>query len=316
MKRKIWVITNGAIGNLVQARGLAENMRGEKQYFICKIADWQRLFTMRFISRQKNLLNQLPVSDLPDLVIGCGRHSIPYMLALKREYSKNLKTIYVLDPRISSDNFDVVVAKTMDRVQGRNVIYSQGSLHPLGRSHLKSEAAKLKRKIASLSPPYLFVAIGGSSRTCRYWFSSYRCRKLLRKLDKIIDAYPGSVLITASRRTGGENQAMLNRHFSIKDKVYFEAQASSETYHGMLGLASHCLISSDSINMLTEACSTGVVVQYYNLPGFIHSRKQQQFINELCDGGYISAISSKCEPRRDVTINEAPRIASLVEAML
>lgn len=316
MNRKIWVITNGAIGNLVQARGLAENMSGEKQYFTCKIADWQRLFTMRFISHRKDLLNQLPTSYLPDLVIGCGRHSIPYMLALKREYSENLKTIYVLDPRISADNFDVVVAKTMDRVQGRNVIYSQGSLHPLGRNYLTSQAEKLRNRIRLPSPPYLFIAIGGSSRTCRYWFSSHRCRKLLIKLDKIIDAYPGSVLITASRRTGGENQAMLNRHFSVKEKVYFDAEADSSTYHGMLGLATHCLISSDSINMMTEACITGVAVHYYNLPGFIHSRKQKRFINELCEGGYISTISPNLGSRRGVIVNEAPRVASLVENML
>ncbi len=307
MKPSVWVITNGTPGNLIQAKGIAEKLNGNVDYYQLPITLYERYFFMYPMSFSPTIAKKLPKQPPPDVVVGCGRHSIPYLLKLKRLYKNTVKTIYILDPRISSKNFDLVIAKTMDRAKGDNVIHSFGSLNTLNKDKLSSAANNLKDNL-NLKPPYLFIAIGGS-QTSSYPFTRKRCHLLIQKLEAIVESYPGSVLITPTRRTGVKNIKLLSFHLSKNNKVFFDENQSSSVYHGMLGLADCCLISSDSINMLTEACVRNTPVYHYRLPRFIHSIKIKKFIRELEDKEYIKPFTGTFAPWKKSTLNESKRIS-------
>lgn len=313
MTKDIWVITNGTQANQIQAFALASRLPGKKINLVRRIDNWQRFLTMKTVSKSPGLLSQLPIENLPKVVIGCGRHSIPYLLSLKKTYQDAIKTIYILDPRISPSYFDLVVSKEMDPVNGENVIKSFGSIHSLSTDYLQTKADTLTPLLSSLPPPYLFVSIGGGSKTCRYLFTKGRCLKLIKFLDNVISSFSGSILITPSRRTGNNNIELLSNHYANNKKVYFDQSGSSDIYHGMLGIASYCLISNDSINMLTEACIRDIPIYHFKLPYFIHSGKFRRFIKTLETRKLVTPFKEKFENTSHTVFNESIRISDIVK---
>ena len=62
----------------------------------------------------------------PHLTIGCGRQAIAPLLALKKAHPDTF-TVYVQDPRIDTDRFDLVIAPEHDALTGPNVETMIGS---------------------------------------------------------------------------------------------------------------------------------------------------------------------------------------------
>jgi len=103
-----WVLSDGRRGIENQALGLAEAMARQSDLDI----------QTHHISR-KGLLALLPAGmqklfrpsplpdDLPNIAIGCGRQAIAPLLDLRE---KGVFTVYVQDPRIGPEKFDVVIA--------------------------------------------------------------------------------------------------------------------------------------------------------------------------------------------------------------
>ena len=72
-------------------------------------------------------------------------------------------------------------------------------------------------------------------------------------------------MVTPSRRTGTENMAALMDELQDVPKFVWNGEGENP-YFGMLGLADAIIVTPDSVNMVSDACSTGKPVHVIDVP--------------------------------------------------
>ena len=82
-------------------------------------------------------------------------------------------TVQILDPRIDTHAFDVVIAPQHDRVDGENVIRSIGALNPVDPRWLA--AARARSRVADSAAPRTAVLIGATNRRATARRCVFRC---------------------------------------------------------------------------------------------------------------------------------------------
>ena len=92
---------------------------------------------------------------------------------------------------------------------------------------------------------------------------------------------------------------------------YFWNGTGDNPYFGILGSADVILVTSDSVNMVTEACASGRPVYIYELSG--GSRKFTRFHEALYLRGYARPYRGSLDPLPVNRLYELTRIARAVE---
>ena len=200
--------------------------------------------------------------DLPDcdIAIGCGRQAIAPLLHLKRT-RPSVFTAYVQDPRLDPKHFDLVVAPEHDELAGPNVERMIGSPNRVTRDKIIIETLNFANGLSKLSMPRAAIMIGGHSKTHKLDKAAHEAHM---KAAKDLLAEGWSLLITASRRTPDFALLDWKRLASDHDLIWFHDGEGPNPYFAFLGGADMILVTEDSTNMLTEACTAGKPV--YRLP--------------------------------------------------
>ncbi len=225
------------------------------------------------------------VPPWPELVISCGRRSVPYSLYIGRRASPRCFRVHIQDPRCRLDRFDLIVAPNHDGLSGPNVVETVGALHRIRPEKLQSEAARFRPAVAALPRPLVTVLIGGQSNTFRLDASAMR--SIAGRLKQMASDHGVGLAITPSRRTGAENIAILNEILAGPGTSIWDL-AGDNPYFGFLGLADYIVVTGDSVSMVSEAIATGKPVYVIDLEG--GSRKFQAFHNMTRERGYCRAF--------------------------
>ena len=258
-----WVVTDGAAGIVNQCVGLAQRL--DLDPVIKQIAirqPWLSLppafwpFPLKALDSSGDPLKE----PWPDLVIASGRKSVAPCAAIRRASGGRTIIVQIQKPGISPTNFDLVATPRHDRLSGPNVVETKGSIHGLTRTLLDEEAANWAQNVAHLERPLTFAAIGGPNRV--YQFGEDDARRLAQELASL----SGSLLITLSRRTTPGVAAVLKAQLDASRTLFWDGKGSNP-YHGWLGLADAVVVTSDSVNMASEACITGRPVHVAHLQG-------------------------------------------------
>jgi mitochondrial fission protein ELM1 len=316
-----WIVTDGNPGGLNQCIGLAEALGLTpivKQ--VALRAPW-RQFSPYLRWGQAHAFTKdsdALMPPWPDLLIASGRQSIAAALHV-REMGKReghrVVTVFVQNPGIAPSHFDLVIAPEHDRVVGENVISTRGALHRITRERLEQGAAKLLPRVAHLPRPYIGVLIGGANAS--YSFGSEETRKLAGALTRAAREIGGSLLATASRRTGEENVALLRSALTGTPSFLWDGEGDNP-YFGLLGLADHIVVTNDSVSMVSEAVATGKPVHVFALParrGRSHkSRKFARFHAGMAEAGWtrpfhgvLQGYASSNAPQETLRAAEAVR---------
>ncbi len=314
-----WIITDGKAGMESQCLGLAEALgldpvlkRVHLRTPWRQLTPWFRLGQTFGFAKDSDPL----VPTWPDLVIATGRQSIAAALLVRREGRKSgRKTLLVQiqTPGISPARFDLVVSPRHDGLAGANVIATKGALHRVTPAQLAQGAERLAPYVARLTRPFIGVLLGG--RNAVYDFPPEMAAKLGAQLKAAAEAEGGSLLITPSRRTGAAAEAALKAGLGDTPKFYWEGNGFNP-YFGILGLSDFLVVTSDSVNMVSEALATGKPVHVVDLPG--GSAKFDRFHRMLREDGLTRGFDGSLEtyayaPLRD--IEEAViRIRALLRA--
>jgi mitochondrial fission protein ELM1 len=198
----------------------------------------------------------------PDVVISCGRKGALVCAALKLREPK-IRAIHIQDPQMPPQNFDVVVAMQHDRVEGKNVIKTLFALHNISPEKLEAAQKKFAPDFEDYPKPHIAVLLGGS--TNKYKLTEARMADVIKQLEDVVSKTQGSLLITPSRRTGTANIEALKRAFSGNKRVFVYDGKGQNPYIGMLACADKIIVSNDSVNMMSEAFSTGKPVTIMDL---------------------------------------------------
>lgn len=313
-----WVVSDGKIGMEVQALGLAEalGLSAEVKRIAVK-APWRWLppLLWRDPLRALKKSGDSLAPPWPDLVIASGRQSVGPALAIRRasrrrQPERPTHAIYVQDPKVPLDRFDLVISPQHDGLRGENVIQSLGSIHRVTKARLGEAAKGFAASVASLPQRRLAVLLGGDNKV--YRFDLAQAQKLGQELAAIADQGVG-ILVTPSRRTGEAQIAAIAKALTRKNAIVWDGR-SENPYYAYLALADQILVTCDSVNMTCEAAATGKPVQVLMLEG--GSAKFESFHQSLRQAGLTRVFTGQLESWQPPAFDEPQRIAGEVKKRL
>ncbi len=305
-----WVLTPGHAGMENQAIGLAE--RTGLPFEVRRVRP-RRPWTWLPPGWWPAPLAALPAGDeaiappWPDLLITCGRRSVPFSLHIRRVSRGRTFTVHIQDPKTAPQRFDLVVPPRHDRLSGANVIETLGALHRVTPARLAAEAERFAPRLAHLPRPLVAVLIGGSS-------SAYRLTPaIMAALSDRLAALDAGLAVTPSRRTGAANLAVLRERLAPTGAEIWNFDGPNP-YFGYLGLADAIIVTCDSATMVSEACATGKPVHVVELDG--GSRKFRAFHRALREAGHTRRFDGRLEHWACPALDETGDIAREVLARL
>lgn len=308
-----WIITEGAAGMENQGRGLAEALGLEPVFkrvnprllwLILPSSCWP--FPFHSLGPGSNHL----APPWPNILISCGRKSVPFSLAIKRRSPQSF-SVHIQNPLTDTTAFDLVAAPLHDRVEGPNVVTTRGALHPISQAKLAAAAAHFRNRFAHLPRPLVAVLVGGPNG--RYQLTPKEMAEIAARLTELSRRYGAGLVITPSRRTGKDNEAVLHEHLKDVSALIWD-HTGENPYLGMLALADYILVTADSVSMVTEACATGKPVYVIALAG--RSRRQERFHDDLTIEGITRPFTGTLETWRYEPIYDAERVAAEVRRLL
>lgn len=309
-----WVLTDGAAGNRRQALALAEALTPSfREIAIDLRAPWSWL-APRLLPGPRMALARGEDALLPPwprLAIGCGRQAAWATRLIRRWSAGATLAVQILDPRIDTAHWDLVVAPRHDGLHGDNVLSPLGSLHPIDDAWLEDGRAGFP-SFGELPRPRLGVLIGGDRhgapadpRAFDAFLAAVRARHV---------SEGGSVLAVASRRTPAAFLPRLREAFAgVPGLVWTGTADGPNPYPGILGWADRLVVTPDSVNMLSEACATGRPV--HTVVSSPLPPKLERFHAELRAAGLLHAIDA-ATPNRQPALRETATIAAEVRRHL
>ena len=312
-----WCLTDGRPGMENQAVGLAEALGltpSVKRVFLK--TPWRILsphimaFKRYAISARGDRLEP----PWPDISIATGRPSILPSLYIKGQSGGRTFTVQLQDPVWLRHRFDRIVVPAHDGLSGGNVIVMEGSLHRITPERLAAEAPRWTERFAGIPHPRVAVLLGGPNS--RYAFGPAEAEELAAQL-KGLSAQGYGLLVTGSRRTGAANIEALRR--ALAGCAAFISDGSGDNpYFGMLAHADALIVTCDSVNMITEACSTGKPVHVVMLSpqgrrGGGERDKFSRFHRGLERSGRIRLFNGQIEHWAYPPLREMERIAGLLQ---
>ncbi|GAB5389118.1 MAG: mitochondrial fission ELM1 family protein [Alphaproteobacteria bacterium] len=223
----------------------------------------------------------------PRLLISSGRQSLAAALWIKRQAGDAVYWAHIQDPKMRLAEFDLVITPRHDRLSGANVMLTEGALHRV-TPHLLSEQSDLWRdRLAHLPAPRLAVLIGGNSGA--YVLDAPRMGEIADMLHDLAEQGTG-LMVTTSRRSGEDNQAILSARLSGHENVHMWDGEGDNPIFGYLGLCDRIAVTADSVSMLSEAASTGKPVHVIDLEG--GSAKFHRFHDRFAQLGITRPLQS------------------------
>jgi len=242
-------------------------------------------------------------ADETYIIIGCGRQAIAPLCALKSAHP-DIYTIYIQDPRLDLDNFDLVIAPEHDGLMGPNIETMIGAPIGFTPEDLETQRKQFSDRLKTYPAPYAGLLIGGSSKTHR--LTSTDCQTHLAHARSLIAA-GYSLLVSTSRRTPDfARMAWARFKADHAERIWFYDGGTPNPYQAFLAAADILLVTQDSTNLLTEACSTGTPV--LTLPvevGILHHGRPHKFDH----------LYKRLETRCGLKPFTAPLAASALSAM-
>ncbi len=304
-----WIVTDGVAGNEKQCLALAHYLRQQLE-LDCRIIRVHLSQPWRALSPHLTLgsgwapdatSRQQLREGSPDLVISCGRKGALVSRWLKQRHSSRCRSIQILDPRVSTRHFDLVICPRHDDLEGDNVIQTIGSLHRIDEQSLALARETWQSQLADRAQPRIAVLVGASNRV--YHIDRAYLMQMKRCVDSLLDqagrkqcdqnAQPGSIMVTASRRSDPQLLEDINQVFA-DDHVQMASNFTENPYEGFLAWADAIVVSADSVNMISEALGTGKPV--FCSPPVADNNKFDQFHHRLTEAGWLLPFTTASMP--------------------
>ena len=309
-----WAISDGAAGNERQALALAAALRLESRVLRLRLRQpWDALAPRLAVAVAVAVRDQQgnpPAPPWPDIAIGCGRRAALLTRALRRWNPGRTFTVQILDPRIATTAFDVVIAPQHDAIDGANLIRSIGALNPVDPRWLAVARTRFAM-LAALPAPRTALLVGGSNRAQqldRAYFDA-----LLERLAAHHAWQGGSFMVSMSRRTPVALVARLRSVFAEFPGVFWSGATDGDNpYAGYLAWADRIVVTPDSVNMLSEAAATGKPL--YTFAARPVTGKLAAFHAELVASGHLRRLDGGAHPPQPAPLAETAAIAEIVHA--
>jgi mitochondrial fission protein ELM1 len=332
-----WIVSDGTVGMETQSRALSA-AAGLKP----KIITLYPNLLARLFPRMARFPfwplwqgdSPLPGGAFPDLIICCGRRMAGAGLGVRRLSSGKSRLIQIGDPRLPPDWFDLLVVPAHDPAarqaeEARNIIISTGALNRLDAAAIEAaaEAAQTAygEQWADLQKPggagkgagtntgtdtgqrrLIAVLLGGANR--RYVPEAADFARLGRQLAELAKNASAGLVIIPSRRTGADALVGLSGSLEGVPHWFWDGQGENP-YPGVLGLVAAVVVTSDSVNMASEAALTGLPLLVGELRP--ETGRIADFHARMQAAGHSAPLGPQLPDAADFTrLDEMPRIAA------
>jgi mitochondrial fission protein ELM1 len=304
----LWVLHDGKAGMASQSLGLAEATGFP---FVEKMLDirppWAWLPPQLWVAPLAAARLRPP---WPDAVIGCGRLAAAPALAIRRASGGRCVAVQIQDPRVGHGEFDLMVVPEHDAYRGERVAVSLGAIHRVTPEKLAAERARF-RQFETLPRPIVSVLIGGANRAYRLGLD--RLGAIADQVAAAVHAAGGSILATASRRTGPAGIALLRERLAgVPGEVW--DNTGDNPYYAYLAVAGHLLVTADSVSMISEAAATGKPVHIIELDG--GDAKFARFHAAMRAAGITRPFAGMLETWSYIPPDDTARAAAAVRALV
>ena len=226
----------------------------------------------------------------------------------------NIFRIHIQNPKISSKNFDILVVPEHDNINGENIILSKGSLHQIKKENLIYFHKQIKSKPLKNLKKHIVILIGGNTKNQKV--SQISSILLSSEIKRIQDLFKCETVICTSRRTPEFLLKDIKKAKIPKCTIVEPNNQKENLYPGIMFNSNFVLVTSDSINMISEAIGSGKPVFGFDL--FKQRGRKLGFIKNLITEGrfnYSKDIkNSDIKLSRILTYeNEADRIGKLIK---
>jgi mitochondrial fission protein ELM1 len=302
---RVWVITDGKMGDLAQCLGVAERLGLVAESRVVKprapfalAMPWGPIDPAEAPAKPGSPL----APPFPEIAIASGRRAAPYLRHLKRASRGETLTLFLKDARAGAGIADLVWVPEHDRLRGANVITTLTSPHRISPERLAAAAAQ-PAPWSEDQRPVLALLIGGESKDFR--FTAEDIARLAEGLRAI--AAQGYHLVgTPSRRTSADLRAGLVKVIAETGGWFWDGQGENP-YLALLAKASSILVTAESVNMAGEAAATGKPVLFFRPTG--SSRKIDQFLRGLEAHGAARLFQGRPETLSYEPLDSTPLIA-------
>ena len=311
-----WVVTDGKAGMEVQCLGLAE--AAGLVPVIRRVRLRQPWHTLSPWLPVTGTIAYAPVSadgstgslepPWPDVLIASGRRSAGPALHVRRASRGQTFVVQIQDPRVPPRLFDLLIVPRHDRATGANVITTRGSLHRITASRLALEAAG--SPLSQLPHPRLGVLLGGNNPA--YRMTPAIINQLGQDLIKLASTGV-SVMVIGSRRTPDWAINCLRQMLQDKKTIIWDGTGANP-YLSILATSDSFIVTSDSVNMVSEAAATGKPVHILALEG--GSAKFKAFHNDMREAGITRPFTGSLASWSYHPLNETVRVADVLRACL
>lgn len=309
-----WVMSDGKPGMENQCLGLAEAL--ELEPVVKRLAirqPWRSLPPQFWVSPLSALS---PASDAvaapwPDLLIATGRQTVAVARQIRRNSGGNTFAVQIQNPAVGHEAFDIVVTPKHDRQHGPNVIETFGALNRVRPEAIDIAADGFADSVAHLPRPLVAVLLGGDNKVYRMTEDS--ARDLADKLRQMAETSGAGLLVTPSRRTGEKNASIIRDALAGLPQIWHR-DGEPNPYLGWMGLADAFVVTSDSVNMISEPCGTGKPVFIHHLPG--GAPKFDRFHKAFADAGMTRPFDGHLAHWTYPPLNDTATVAAQVERSL
>lgn len=229
-----------------------------------------------------------------DIIISCGSSTASLNIMLSKE--NNAKSIVIMrPPLIGLSRFDLALIPGHDSPpKAENVVVTDGALNLIDDKSLRAASDSLRGKIAPLEKSFVGVLVGGDTR--KFKMQRGVIETVIDGVIRACEKHNAGILITTSRRTPGEIEALLRQRLSNQARckllVIANDKNSGRTVEAILGLSDVVLVSEESISMVSEAASSRCHTIVFKQQGH-NDKRHTGFLKGLHNKGFIDVADSK-----------------------
>lgn len=190
------------------------------------------------------------VPPWPKVVVTAGRRNEPVARWIAEQSGGATRLVFLGRPWAKPEHFAVILSTPQYQLDGPNVETLKLPLVPPPAAGDLAPPPRLSR----LPEPRFGVLLGGDSGFVLY--NARHGEELAARLDKLIIAHGGSLLLTSSRRTPAVFLDALARRLRAPHQLH-RFGSGDNPYRWLLSEADALIVTADSMSMLAEAVAGG-----------------------------------------------------------
>ena len=309
-KLKGLLLTEGLHGMISQVEGLAKAL--DMDYFHEKVelnSPWN--LVPPSLTPKKKFIFKNQINKEFDVIISCGRKSVIPSIVLKKNSNKKIVNIHIQNPKVSLENFDIIVAPDHDSLNGPNVLISKGAIHYLTLDEIEKAKDYLVSKIEK-QKEVITLILGGPTKY--YNYDNESVIQIFSKINKQIIEKNFQLIIIPSNRTPEKIIQFAKEYFN-KNRLIID-NVDKQAYLSSLALAKYIIVTCDSSSMISEAALTGKPIYVAMLPSMRNDKRFQKLRNLLESMNIIRKLEDDLDTWSYEKLDETNRIAKQIKEKL